>query len=85
MYETIFDIISQKFTSGNSVPVDRAIITADEYQQILDKYAAMRKVAKESQGWDWLSAYEYAEDNGLVNVDISAMQELIDAVDDISE
>lgn len=32
--------IALKFKSGNSIPVDRAIITADEWKEIVDYIAA---------------------------------------------
>lgn len=37
MSKSAFEAIQQKFTSGNSVPVERAVVTADEWRQLQEE------------------------------------------------
>ena len=50
-------------------------------QAMAARVERLRTLAKESQGWNWLSAWEEAQDAGAVNLLIPEMQELVDQVD----
>ena len=59
----------------------RALDAERERDELAAHVERLRTLAKESQGWDWLSAWEEAEDAGAVNLLIPEMQELVDQVD----
>ena len=59
----------------------RALNAERERDELAAHVERLRALAKESQEWNWLSAWEEAQDAGAVNLLIPEMQELVDQVD----
>lgn len=80
MSNTTIEHVDQKFRSGNGVPVERAMVTAEEWDGIKKELDILLHAAKESQGWDWLDEYSVVEERDLDYLTIDEMQRLLDIV-----